>query len=111
MNFRLAEANPSDPEQWRTVIPGSDGTYLTGVSSYRDHLVISSRVDGLDQLMLALGADFILLGRAWAYALAAAGGDGVAHILRLIDAEMRVVMALTGTRRIGEIDAEIVARS
>ena len=67
---------------------------------------------GLDVVrMLALGADFILLGRAWAYALAAAGGDGVAHILRLIDAEMRVVMALTGTRRIGEIDAEIVARS
>jgi len=52
VNFRLAEANPSDPEQWRTVIPGSDGTYLTGVSSYRDHLVISSRIDGLDQLML-----------------------------------------------------------
>ena len=52
VNFRLAEADPAEPEQWRTVIPGSDGVYLTGVSSYRDHLAISSRVGGLDQLML-----------------------------------------------------------
>ena len=37
---------------------------------------------GLDVVrMLALGADFVLLGRAWAYALAAAGGAGVAHVL------------------------------
>jgi L-lactate dehydrogenase (cytochrome) len=60
---------------------------------------------GLDVVrMLALGANFVLLGRAWAYALAAAGGAGVAHVLRLIDAEMRVAMALTGCARIGEID-------
>ena len=37
---------------------------------------------GLDVVrMLALGADFVLLGRAWAYALAAAGESGVAHVL------------------------------
>jgi L-lactate dehydrogenase (cytochrome) len=53
--------------------------------------------------MLALGADFILLGRAWAYALAAAGGVGVAHALKLVEAEMRAAMALTGTTRISEI--------
>ena len=52
---------------------------------------------GLDVVrMLALGADFVLMGRAWAYALAGSGGAGVAHILKLIDAEMRVAMALTG---------------
>src|SRR5205085_4887985 len=39
-------------EEWHTVIPGSDRTYLTGATSYRDHLAISSRVDGLDQLIL-----------------------------------------------------------
>jgi oligopeptidase B len=52
VNFRLAEADPATPEEWRTVIAGSDRVYLTGVSSYRDHLAISSRVDGLDQLVL-----------------------------------------------------------
>ena len=52
VNFRIAEADPATPEEWRTVIPGSDRVYLTGVTSYRDHLAISSRVDGLDQLLL-----------------------------------------------------------
>ncbi|HEU4697291.1 MAG TPA: L-lactate dehydrogenase, partial [Sphingomicrobium sp.] len=52
---------------------------------------------GLDVVrMLALGANFVMMGRAWAYALAAAGEAGVAHVLKLIDAEMRVAMALTG---------------
>ena len=59
---------------------------------------------GLDVVrMLALGADFVLLGRAWAYALAARGQAGVAHALKLIEAEMRVAMALTGCTSIPEI--------
>jgi L-lactate dehydrogenase (cytochrome) len=67
---------------------------------------------GLDVVrMLALGADFVLLGRAWAYALAARGGAGVAHALKLIDAEMRVAMALTGCTRIDEINEDILERS
>jgi L-lactate dehydrogenase (cytochrome) len=66
---------------------------------------------GLDVVrMLALGADFVLLGRAWAYALAAAGGAGVAHALKLIEAEMRVAMALTGHTRIGEIGPDTLER-
>ena len=65
---------------------------------------------GLDVVrMLALGADFVLLGRAWAYALAGAGEEGVGHVLRLIDAEMRVAMALTGVTKISEINREILA--
>ena len=65
---------------------------------------------GLDVVrMLALGADFVLLGRAWAYALAAAGGAGVAHALKLIEAEMRVAMALTGSTNIGEVDRSTLA--
>jgi oligopeptidase B len=52
VNFRLAEADLAEPEQWRTVIEGSDRVYLTGVTVYRDHLAISSRVEGLDQLVL-----------------------------------------------------------
>ena len=64
---------------------------------------------GLDVVrMLALGADFVLLGRAWAYALAARGQSGVAHVLQLIDAEMRVAMALTGCANIREIDSQVL---
>jgi L-lactate dehydrogenase (cytochrome) len=65
---------------------------------------------GLDVVrMLALGADFVLLGRAWAYALAGAGGAGVAHVLKLIEAEMRVAMALTGHTTIAEIRQDTLA--
>jgi oligopeptidase B len=52
VNFRLAVADVEKPEDWTTVVPGSDRVYLTGITAYRDHLAISSRVDGLDQLIL-----------------------------------------------------------
>ena len=65
---------------------------------------------GLDVVrMLALGAKGVLLGRAWAYALAARGEAGVSHMLQLIEAEMRVAMTLTGTHSIAGIDRSILA--
>ncbi|QAY76292.1 FMN-dependent L-lactate dehydrogenase LldD [Sphingosinicella sp. BN140058] len=64
---------------------------------------------GLDVVrMLALGADGVLLGRAWAYALAAGGEAAITHMLDLVRAEMNVAMALTGTTRIADIDRSIV---
>jgi L-lactate dehydrogenase (cytochrome) len=67
---------------------------------------------GLDVVrMLALGADFVLMGRAWAYALAARGEAGVAHVLKLIDAEMRVGMALTGCTSVAQLNETILERS
>ncbi|HYC95053.1 MAG TPA: FMN-dependent L-lactate dehydrogenase LldD [Sphingomicrobium sp.] len=66
---------------------------------------------GLDVVrMLALGADFVLLGRAWAYALAGGGQAGVAHMLQLIAAEIKVAMALTGCTKIADIGPEIIDR-
>ncbi|MCE7796340.1 FMN-dependent L-lactate dehydrogenase LldD [Sphingobium sufflavum] len=65
---------------------------------------------GLDVLrLLALGAKGVLLGRAWAYALAAQGEAGVTKMLSIIEAEMRVAMTLTGTRRISDINETILA--
>ncbi|MEO5775203.1 MAG: S9 family peptidase [Sphingomicrobium sp.] len=52
VNFRLAEADPRNPGEWRTVIAGSDRVYLRGATAYRDHLALSTRVDGLEQLIL-----------------------------------------------------------
>ncbi len=59
---------------------------------------------GLDVVrLLALGADGVLIGRLWPWALAAGGEAGVARLLALLAAEMRVAMALTGVRRVADI--------
>jgi L-lactate dehydrogenase (cytochrome) len=61
---------------------------------------------GLDVVrMLALGAKGVLLGRAWAYALAAGGQGGVASLLDMIEREMRVALALTGVTRARDLGA------
>jgi L-lactate dehydrogenase (cytochrome) len=65
---------------------------------------------GLDVLrMLALGADGVLLGRAWAFALAAAGGEGVTRLLDIFAAELRIGMALTGVTIVPDIGTHILA--
>ncbi|MFO1255335.1 MAG: S9 family peptidase [Sphingomonadaceae bacterium] len=49
-NFRLATAPLSAPEEWTTLIAGSDDYYLTGVDLFRDFFVTSGRVRGLDTI-------------------------------------------------------------
>ena len=67
---------------------------------------------GLDVVrLLALGARGVLLGRAWAWALAAEGQAGVERMLTLLAAEMRVAMALTGVTRIADIDRRVLVVS
>lgn len=74
-------------------------------------LVDSGIRTGLDVVrMLALGADCAMLGRAFIYALAAAGEAGVGNLLDLIEKEMRVAMVLTGARSISEINADLLVR-
>jgi L-lactate dehydrogenase (cytochrome) len=59
---------------------------------------------GLDVVrMLALGARGVLLGRAYIYALAAAGQRGVSHLLELLATDMRVTMTLIGAKSVHEI--------
>ena len=65
---------------------------------------------GLDVVrMLALGAQGVMLGRAFSYALAARGGAGVDQLLAMIDKEMRTTMALCGVNRVEEIGRDILA--
>ena len=65
---------------------------------------------GLDVVrMLALGAKGVLLGRAWAYALAADGRRGVDHLLQLLEAEMRIAMVLIGVSQAAAIDRQALA--
>ncbi len=52
---------------------------------------------GLDVLRFVnLGADAVLLGKAWAFALAAGGEAGVARMLGLMREELRTAMVLSG---------------
>lgn len=75
-------------------------------------LVDSGIRSGLDVVrMIAQGADAVLLGRAYIYALAAAGEKGVAHLLDLVASEMRVAMTLTGARSIKDISTDSLVSS
>ena len=65
---------------------------------------------GLDVArMLALGARGVLLGRAYIYALGAAGQRGVSHLLELFANDMRVTMTLIGARTVHEITRDSLA--
>ncbi len=66
---------------------------------------------GLDVVrMLSLGAQGVLLGRAYIYALATHGQAGVSHLLGLIEREMRVAMALTGARSILDLGPHLLVQ-
>ncbi|MFT8664000.1 MAG: FMN-dependent L-lactate dehydrogenase LldD [Acetobacter orientalis] len=67
-------------------------------------LVDSGVRSGLDiARMVAMGADAVLLGRAFVYALAAAGQAGVENVITLMTNELRVAMTLTGASSIDQI--------
>lgn len=73
-------------------------------------LVDSGVRNGLDVVRaIALGADVVMLGRAFVYALAAQGERGVAQLLDLFEKEMRVAMTLTGAKSLSEIDRSLLA--
>jgi L-lactate dehydrogenase (cytochrome) len=46
------------------------------------------------------------IGRAYVYAVAAAGERGVEHLLRILTAEMRSVMQLSGVNSLAELRAQ-----
>jgi 4-hydroxymandelate oxidase len=59
---------------------------------------------------LALGARAVLIGRPYVYALAAAGAQGVAHVIRLLRDELEIAMVLTGCRTLADIGPELLRR-
>lgn len=56
---------------------------------------------------LALGAEAVLVGRPYAYGLAAAGEQGVAHVLRCLLAELDLSVALSGHSSVDELSPEL----
>ncbi len=72
-------------------------------------LVDSGIRNGLDVVRaIALGADAAMIGRAYIYALAAAGETGVSHLLELLEKEMRVAMTLTSVARVADITGDLL---
>ena len=66
---------------------------------------------GLDLLkMMAMGAKACLVGRPWAWAVAAKGEAGVAHLLEILRDELAVAMALTGTTDVADLGPDSLLR-
>ena len=59
---------------------------------------------------LALGAKAVMLGRPWAYGLAARGETGVAEILAILKRELAVTMTLLGVERVEQIGTDALNR-
>ena len=57
---------------------------------------------------VALGADAVMAGRAYLYALGAAGEAGVDHVIRFLIEGMERTMALTGCREVADITRDLV---
>ncbi len=52
---------------------------------------------------VAMGADAVAVGRLYCYALAAAGAEGVARMLELLEIETAIAMALLGVTRLRDL--------
>ena len=65
---------------------------------------------GLDMVkMLALGARAVIIGRAWAWAVAAEGEQGVGHMLDVLRADADVALALTGNNSVAGLGRDSLA--
>jgi L-lactate dehydrogenase (cytochrome) len=58
--------------------------------------------------MLALGADGVLLGRAFVYALAVHGQAGVERLLAIMEKDIRTNMVLTGVKSLAEVGPHLL---
>lgn len=78
---------------------------VDAVGDQIDVLVDGGVRTGLDVVkLLALGARAALVGRAWAWAVAARGEEGVRHVLSVMKADIDVALALTGHSSFDDID-------
>ncbi|MBI1825463.1 MAG: alpha-hydroxy-acid oxidizing protein [Planctomycetes bacterium] len=57
---------------------------------------------------LAHGASAVFIGRPYLFGLSVAGAEGVAHVTRLLQSELRMAMALTGRTQLSQIDRSLL---
>jgi L-lactate dehydrogenase (cytochrome) len=78
---------------------------VDAVAGQAEVLVDGGVRTGLDVVkMLALGARAVLIGRAWAWAVAAQGEAGVRRMLETFRADIDVALALTGNTSVADLD-------
>lgn len=105
------------------VVSNHGGRQLDGVSSTIDKLSsIASSVGNQTKILLdggihngvdvvkaiALGADSVLIGRSWVYAMAAQGEAGINKLLSLYQQEIAATMGLIGVNNIEDIDRNVI---
>ena len=83
----------------------SIGTKGVGPEIYIDGAIMS----GADVLAaIALGADAVLIGRAYLYGAMSAGKDGVEKVVEILRFEMETAMKLMGAKNLSELSPEFV---
>jgi len=107
------------------VLSNHGGRQLDGVaSSIRQLPAVAEALDGRLPILLdggirsgtdilkalALGARGVMIGRPWAWALAAGGEAAVAQLLASLQCELAVAMALCGVKSLAAIDGGLLAR-
>ena len=75
-------------------------------------LILDGGIEGgLDILRaLALGADFVMLGRAWHYGLGALGDAGSAHLVEILARDMSASMGQLGAGRLSDLPGRLLSR-
>jgi len=73
-------------------------------------VIFDSGVEGGLDIMraLALGADFVMMARAWHYALGALGAAGPAHLHDMLVADMASCMGQIGARSLADLPGRLV---
>ncbi len=67
--------------------------------------------NGLDMAKaIALGAKGCMIGRPWAFALAASGEQGVVDMIEMYKEELRNAMAQLGATKVDELDESVILR-
>jgi lactate 2-monooxygenase len=88
-------------------------TEIRGAVAADTTLLVDGGIRGGADVLKALahGADAVLVGRPYVYALAVGGQEGVAAFLRQLGAETDVTLALIGASSVQELDASWIAAS
>ncbi len=107
------------------VVSNHGGRVLDGTVAALDALpAVADRVSGRGPILfdsgirrgsdafkaIALGAQAVLVGRPYIYALSVAGPLGVAHLLRTLREELEITMALMGCADLTDINAGQILR-
>jgi L-lactate dehydrogenase (cytochrome) len=116
-------AQAADAGADAVVVSNHGGRQLEGVASSVSRLTevadtVGDRVEvlmdggvrsGTDVVKaLALGARGVMIGRPWAWALAAAGSEGVASLLEVMQREIAISMALMGVNAVSELGPDLL---